>query len=366
MKHALLRLVMRRLAGRLSAVERPRSPANIALWQFGGVGDMLLATPVIRALERAYPQAAVHLWCSDPKFAAWLTRFANVASINPFRVYDYDVRTLLQRDVRRELSGILEQMRAQRVGMVVNLHRPALLDWWAVEWWLMRRLAGCFTIGFAPDFLADGQPLHAALLLSEWGDDHYTRLYQRLLARAGIPCGVETCFPLLEADRQAARQLLDSRLIAADGRLVCLHVGGRRLKLEQKMWPLARFAEVARRLLDRRMTPLLIGVEHERAMGEELCARVPGCLNLIGQTTLVQMAALIARADGLIGHDSGPFHLAVAVDTPCVAICGRPDAEPEYLNYRKEGVAVVVGDHPDRIAVDEVWRAAMQAFGEDG
>lgn len=43
-------------------------------------------------------------------------------------------------------------------------------------------------------------------------------------------------------------------------------------------------------------------------------------LNLVGKTTLKQLLALIARADLLIGPDSGPVHMATAVDTPVLGL----------------------------------------------
>jgi len=78
------------------------------------------------------------------------------------------------------------------------------------------------------------------------------------------------------------------------------------------------------------------------------------------------MAALISMSNGFIGHDSGPFHVAVAVNTPCVAICGRPDAESEYLNYNRETVVVLSASSPDLITVDAVFDSAMRVFGHDG
>ena len=128
------------------------------------------------------------------------------------------------------------------------------------------------------------------------------------------------------------------------------------------MWPQERFVAMAEKLVAAGYLPLLVGVDSERAMAEAVCAQVSGCGNLVGLTSLGEMAALIAQSDGFIGHDSGPFHIAVAVHTPCVAICGRPDAEPEYLAYRRNDVAVLTADAPDEIGVDSVMEVAMRIF----
>jgi len=335
---------------------------RVALWQFGGLGDMLLATPVIRALGEKWPDAEVYIYCSHPQFADFLRCFPNVKSVDAFPVYDFDVRTLLHADVRRSLCAIRDRMRALAPDILINLHVPAMLDWWAVEWWLVRKLGAGVALGFDPRFIQGGSVFQSSLNAAARDGRHYTSLYQRLLEQAGIAADEKTLFPLSDADKENAAALLAQHGISAEYHLVCLHIGGRRLKVEGKMWPVERFAELARRLIDLHMRPVLIGVQAEQDMGEALCVAVPDCINLIGCTQMQEMAALIALADGFIGHDSGPFHIAAAVGTPCVAICGRPDAEPEYLKYGREGVAVLIRDTPEKITVDDVYHVAMHVF----
>ena len=53
--------------------------------------------------------------------------------------------------------------------------------------------------------------------------------------------------------------------------------------------------------------------------GEQLPFEVPG-LNLIGQTSLLELAAITARASLAIGNDTGPMHLAAALNVPSVVL----------------------------------------------
>lgn len=361
LKYHLLRNWVRRAARSHSpAGDRLTEIHRIALWQFGGLGDMLLTTPVIRALTDAYPDAQIHLWCSDPPFADFLGRFPAIAQIHRFPVYWFDGRTLFQRPVRDALRVVRDGMLEMDADLVINLHIPALLDWWVVEWWLVRQLSVPRSIGFDPRFIRKGSVYSTSLNASARDGLHYTVLYKRLLEHAGIPSDARTEFPLTDADRERAAALLAASGPVSERRRVCLHPGGRRLQMEGRMWPIGCFAELARRLLEDGMMPVLIGAEMERAMGEELCAMAPGCIDLIGRTQIGEMAALISMAEGFIGHDSGPFHVAAAVGTPCVAICGRPDAEPEYLNYQRDDVFVVTADSPQAIEVDVVFKCAMR------
>ena len=361
LKFFCLKAWMSRLAAKESAGQLQADHAKttrIVLWQFGGVGDMLLCTPAILALQKVFPDAKLHVWCSDPQFAGFLKRFQSVQGVYAFPVYDFDSRTLLHSDTRRAFRRIGDAMAEQKPDMLVNLHIPALLDWWAVEWWLIRRLSPAFSLGFDPRFLQGRSVFDVSLNAAERDGTHYTRLYCRLLEKAGTPCGEATHFPVTDEEKAQAKLLLTEA--APDGKWVCMHLGARRLKVEGKTWPIERFVVLAEKLLEAGFLPVLIGVEGEREMVNGLCAGLPRCANLVGHTSLGEMAALIAQCDGFIGHDSGPFHVAAAVGTPCLAICGRPDAEAEYLDYRRNDVNVLMADFPLKIEVNDVFEAAVR------
>jgi len=361
-KQWLLPLLMRRMAATSRAIPGGVGVQRIALWQFGGVGDMLLATPVIMALQKAYPDARIHVWCSTPAFASFLLGFTQVKKVHHFPVYDFDSRSLLGSPVRKRLHALLTEMRADAPDLLINLHVPAMLDWWAVEWWLAARLNACRTLGFDPCFMRDATVYDVSVNAAARDGTHYPVLYQKLLGEAGIDADVRTVFPFTDKELLNARALLARQDLNGEQRAICMHIGARRLQMEGKMWPLERFAELAARLVEQNFIPLITGVDSEREMAETLCDSVHVCRNLAGCTSIGEMAALISIADGFVGHDSGPFHIAASVATPCIAICGRPDSEPEYLQYNRSDVAVLTGDDPQAISVDAVYKKAMGLF----
>ena len=70
---------------------------------------------------------------------------------------------------------------------------------------------------------------------------------------------------------------------------------------------------------------MLIGAARERAACDEVARLAAGAINLAGETTLAELAALIRRSTISITNNSGPMHLAVAVDRPVVSIFGPTD-----------------------------------------
>lgn len=90
-----------------------------------------------------------------------------------------------------------------------------------------------------------------------------------------------------------------------------------------KEWPRANWAELAAHLLEQGWTPVVLGRAGDLDMG-----RMPaGTLDMQGRTTLAQAAAWLSRCGGVVGNDSGLFHLALAVGTPGVGLFGPTAVE---------------------------------------
>ncbi len=103
---------------------------------------------------------------------------------------------------------------------------------------------------------------------------------------------------------------------------VALNVGASRA---YKRWPLENWARLADALAARGCGVVFVGGDADvsavaavrAGMGESRAA-----VDLSGRTDLRQLAATLAACDLVVSGDSGPVHLAVAVDTPVVALFG--------------------------------------------
>lgn len=97
-----------------------------------------------------------------------------------------------------------------------------------------------------------------------------------------------------------------------------------------KTWPPAFFAAVLRLVqagYPGRLGIWLAGAPDERSLGEAvLAAGVPtGTANWMGRTDLPTLVALLGRSQGMLTNDSGPMHIAAALDVPTVALFGPTD-----------------------------------------
>ncbi|MFH1045796.1 MAG: lipopolysaccharide heptosyltransferase II [Candidatus Omnitrophota bacterium] len=92
-----------------------------------------------------------------------------------------------------------------------------------------------------------------------------------------------------------------------------------------KCWPKEYFAQLIDRLIgEGGVKVAVIGAPQEHSAVIRLLAMTKQLpINLCGKLNLRQLAAFLARAQLLIANDSGPVHLAAAVDTPAIVIFGR-------------------------------------------
>jgi lipopolysaccharide heptosyltransferase II len=133
-------------------------------------------------------------------------------------------------------------------------------------------------------------------------------------------------FSFVIPDRSAARadRLLREQFSDVDERRLAVVAPG--TIWETKHWSAEGFAQVARHLIGKNLTVVLIGSQGERALCQQVANAAPGAVNLAGLTTLSELAAIIRRATICITNDSGPMHLAVALDRPVISIFGPTDS----------------------------------------
>jgi len=290
-------------------MRRPLDPtkfdfARIVIIKPSSLGDIVHALPTAAALRRRFPKAHI----------AWVVKreWAEVLEGNP------DLNEVIAVDLttRRGWWEAIGAIRAGKFNMAVDLQglfRSALLGW----------LSGAPAhIGFAEGregsswlyryLVQGGEPsLHAV--------DRYL-LIARSLAAPMEPLGPSS-FPL-PADPEIATRIA-ALAGNGEGDVVLVNPSAR---WPTKQWSPESFAVVADELHRRGARVTLIGASGDEPIGEQVLRHmhtVP--LNLIGQTTLKELIALLRMARVVVTNDSGPMHLAAAVGTPVVALFGPTD-----------------------------------------
>jgi ADP-heptose:LPS heptosyltransferase len=95
---------------------------------------------------------------------------------------------------------------------------------------------------------------------------------------------------------------------------------------DRRRWLPSSFGEVGQILESLGFRIVILGSATDIAHGDTILSYLiqPGHLNLAGKLSLMQSAAVMARATAFLGNDSGPLHMAAAVGIPCVEISSFP------------------------------------------
>ncbi|MHC4064301.1 MAG: lipopolysaccharide heptosyltransferase II [Planctomycetota bacterium] len=312
------------------------SPKRILVVLPSWVGDLVMATPTLRALREHFADASITL----------LTRPALTDLIDGGGWADQVMQWEPKRRARRgeSLVALARQLRRRRFDWAVlltNSFRSALLS----------RLAGVpRRIGYDRD--GRGLLLTDRLAVTRVnGEIAVTRMvdyYGRLAEHLGAPPPGDKLNLVCDSESDQAIERRLRRLgIAEQTALVVISPGAS--FGASKLWLPERFAEVGDRLIDAHGAAVVVSC----APGEQETARRIGRMmsreaHILDDpvTTLGEFKSLIRRCDLSINNDTGPRHIAKAFGVPIVTIFGPTHpgwTETYYAPERKVSVPVDCG-----------------------
>ena len=297
---------------------------NILVINVSRIGDTLLATPAIRAIANAWPDAAVDV-LGHPK------RIEVLCSL-PF--------------VRR-VAGISKNS-APFLGWLDRLAKPYDLAFvYGFDAALVR-----YALRVAKHVVAfrqkDGRinaRLQTVVKAPEFQSDHAVRLALALPVAVGVaPAGDRLSYVVTAGEREWAAGRLAADLPAEHLPLIGLQVASFPTKAYRD-WPIESFIELCDRIRARwpQAHFLVFGGSDERPRTAALKARLGLAATVYaGQLTLRQTGAIMSRLDLYIGVDTGPTHLMSAFDIPLVGL---------YHGFSRSELIGPL-DHPRAFVVD--------------
>ena len=289
-------------------------PASVCILRLSAIGDTCHVLPVIRTLQRAWPDARF-TWIIGKLEAKLLGHLPDIE----FIVVDKKSGTLAaRRKLKAALRGrrfdVLMHMQLSMRASVLSTAIPATIKLGfdrsrarELQWWFTnQRIA-----------LAARQHVMDSL----FGFAEKFDVYDKVL-RWDIP--------IPDAAREYAQ-----RLIPEPGNtLIISPCSSHRLR----NWRPEYYAEVADyAIASLGMRVILCGgpSDIERRTGEAIVARMKhGCENAIGKDTLLQLLATLERATALITPDSGPAHMGTTVGTAVIGLYAatNPARSGPYLS----------------------------------
>ncbi len=275
---------------------------KVLVIRFSSIGDIVLTTPVLRALKKQ-AGAEVHFLTK--------ARYASLLSANP-RI-DRLFTLGAPEEAGQSLKDLLPKLRAERYDFVLDLHKN--LRSLRTRFYL-RRPTGTFPKLNLRKWL---------LVRFKWNTLPPIHLVQRYM-QAGRQLGLryDGKGPEHFIPKEEEVRIEDLLFLSANAPLIAVAIGG---TYATKRLPPEKLAELCARLPGQ---ILLLGGPEDKAAGEQI-AQKDHIINLCGRLSIQQSASVLAQSDLVLAHDTGMMHIAAALKKPLISIWGN--TVPDFGMY---------------------------------
>ena len=292
---------------------RKEDIGKILLLRHDRVGDMVLSTPVLRALRTAYPDATITVLASEMNHAV----LQNNPNVDEILIY-------------KGIRHFMGEVRSKKFDMAIDLFlthdmKQAFLTY----------ISGApYRLGFKDSGREIFFTLRSSVALP------HRRMTEHLsnLARAA---GAETANSkpeifLSKQENEWAQSEL-SRLGLKETLIIALHPGA---FYPSQRWPAEKFGESARQIIESYGAAVFIfGGKNERHLLEKIQRAAGERSHIFCGLSLRKFMALLNRCRLLVCNNSGPLHIASALQIPTVSMTG-PTVVPLWLPQGRHHIAV--------------------------
>lgn len=283
-------------------------PTNIIVRMPNWVGDLVMATPILEDLRHRWPEAKITAMCKAP-LSSLLDFDPNVNEI-----FSFHKRSGWIHHIHR--SDIIEPLRLGKYDLGILLTNSFSSAYWFWRGAVQNR------IGFATDmrsFLLN----RAVPVPKNVEEQHLVLTYKKLLEPLEI--NVSSTPPRLYVSPEetvTASALLSNCGVKPHHVIVGINPGA--AYGSAKCWLPSRYREVTKKLLENpNVFVVYFGDSAGASLVKEICEDMPErVVNLAGKTTLRELMALIKCCSIFLTNDSGPMHIASALNIPLLALFG--------------------------------------------
>lgn len=314
-------------------------PATLCVVRLSSVGDTCHALAVVRAIQDTWPETRI-TWIIGKAEAALLSDIADIE----FIIFDKSAGAAGYREIRHHLCGrSYDAVLCMHASLRANLIYPLIRS--------------KHKIGYDFARARDGQWLltrHRILPVPRQHVLDGMMAFARFLGVGERPLRWD--IPLSDAHRDFAAQYRSEHQP-----LFLISPCSSQRSRNYRNWSVENYAAAARHALHKFDCRVLItggASAIEQDYGQAITRLAGGGVeNLVGQTSLKQLLALIDAADALLCPDSGPAHLATAVRTPVIGLyaTSNPERTGPYLcrnltiNAYPEASRTFLGKEPDAL-----------------
>ena len=316
---------------------KPAELKHLAIVRLSAIGDVVLLLPVIHSLKKALPSLKI-TWITSKDAYEILEGINGVEFILlEKKQYWKELFSLKKTLSSQHFDALLAVQASWRANLIYPLiHAP-------------------LKIGFDKTRARDFQWLFTNNRIPFVRNQHLMDSFFSFIQELGITeRELIWDLPISKKDREWAT----SQLGHLQGPFIVVNPAASK---PERTWVPSRYVDVIKHAQKEWKAHVILtggNNSYEKSLGTMIASALRGNFtNLIGKTTLKQLAALLDKADCLIAPDTGPVHIAVAVGTPVIGLyaVAPPEVTGPYLfqhfvvNKFPEAVKTILKKNPERI-----------------
>ncbi|MEC9491607.1 glycosyltransferase family 9 protein [Flexistipes sp.] len=278
---------------------------KILLIQLRRIGDVMMCTPAVRSVRKAYPDAVIHFLTEPPA--------DQILQYNPH--IDKLITFKKNKSTFEKIKMIL-RLRNEKYDMVIDFHSNPTTGWFSLLSGSKKRI-GEYHKARRFLYTKTAKP-------GKYKYAGYAK-FSFLETVCITPDFGKIEFFISEKERVAASNLLSTLGAQKNDRLITVSPVSRQ---PYKVWPLDRFAKVCDYIIEKHNAKILFiyGPGEEHFVEDVKSMMNNDTLPLYPPISLAETRAVFEKAVMHIGNDNGPMHIAISSGIPTVAVFGKPSA----------------------------------------
>lgn len=292
---------------------------NILIIKMSSLGDILHTLPFAAELRKLYPNAKIS-WLVHPQFAGFVPDAPVIDEVLYFDKKKFNSMSL--GDKYRYFCEMKKLLQSKHFDLVLDmqgLFKSAVLA----------AISGCDErLGYCE--LREGSAFVSKAITGAYSKEHVIERYLDVARYLGadVPVG-ELDFPMPNLDKETASiwEKLQAKGMTKDSEYVVMVPGAR---WWTKEWPVEHYAKLANMIINgSEKYVVLAGGPDDAVKGAKVkeLSNNDYVIDMTGQTSLRELAALIKGCKYYVSADTGPLHFAAALKKPLVAMYGPTKAD---------------------------------------
>lgn len=257
---------------------------KILILRFGAIGDVVHSSELFRSIKRKHPDVSIH-YCSF-----------KIPSMNIRHDPDLDRVWVAEGKSYKQLWKLAKELRKENFDAFINLQPGIRTRIFSLMLGMPR------TITYKKTF-----KLHAV--------ENFWQTGKKL-------------FPDIELDKKLHLYIKEetkkriSNMLGKKGIIIAFNMGVSGTR-QGRRWPQEYWHDLAKKFLDSYDCEIILtGSEYDKEFSEPLLKISPRIRSFCGKVNVEENTALLSLCDLVISGDTGPLHIATAVNTPAIGLYG--------------------------------------------